>query len=141
MARLSWWRALFYLNLVILFLVIFYKIYLNFFEQDYGAVHAEQVERIESILHGEDTFSFAVVGNINNFNVIYLLSNGNPTTEKFYQAGQTDILVTWLFKLTMNSQDYGLAAAIGILVFVICATLSLIVYNNSKSMKDEEAFS
>ena len=44
-------------------------------------------------------------------------------------------------KLTMNSQDYGLAAAIGILVFVICATLSLIVYNNSKSMKDEEAFS
>ena len=81
------------------------------------------------------------VGNINNFNVIYLLSNGNPTTEKFYQAGQTDILVTWLFKLTMNSQDYGLAAAIGILVFVICATLSLIVYNNSKSMKDEEAFS
>ena len=40
MARLSWWRALFYLNLVILFLVIFYKIYLNFFEQDYGAVHS-----------------------------------------------------------------------------------------------------
>ena len=81
------------------------------------------------------------VGNINNFNVIYLLSNGSPTTEKYYQAGQTDILVTWLFKLTMISQDYGLAAAIGILVFVICATLSLIVYNNSKSMKDEEAFS
>ena len=42
------------------------------------------------------------VGNINNFNVIYLLSNGNPTTEKYYQAGETDILVTWLFKLTMN---------------------------------------
>lgn len=81
------------------------------------------------------------VGNINNFNVIYLLTNGGPTTEKFYQAGYTDILVTWLFKLTMNSHDYNLAAAIGILVFIICATLSLIVYNNSKSMKDEEAFS
>lgn len=81
------------------------------------------------------------VGNINNFNVIYLLTNGGPTTEKFYQAGYTDILVTWLFKLTMNSQDYNLAAAIGILVFIVCATLSLIVYNNSKSMKDEEAFS
>lgn len=66
MSRLSWWRALFYLNLLILVLVVFYKIYLNFFEQDYGAVHAEQVERIESILHGEEAFSFAVVGNINN---------------------------------------------------------------------------
>ncbi len=81
------------------------------------------------------------VGNINNFNVIYLLTGGGPTTPDFYQAGQTDILVTWLFNLTMSSQDYGLAAAIGILVFIVCATISLIVYNNSKSMKDEEAFS
>lgn len=81
------------------------------------------------------------VGNINNFNVIYLLTGGGPTTEQFYQAGRTDILVTWLFNLTMGSQDYGLAAAIGILVFIVCATLSLLIYNNSKSMKDEEAFS
>lgn len=81
------------------------------------------------------------VGNINNFNVIYLLTSGGPTTENFYQAGYTDILVTWLFKLTMNSHDYNLAAAIGILVFIVCATISLLVYNNSKSMKDEEAFS
>lgn len=81
------------------------------------------------------------VGNINNFNVIYLLTGGGPSTEKLYQAGRTDILVTWLFNLTMGSQDYGLAAAIGILVFIVCATLSLIVYNNSKSMRDEEAFS
>lgn len=81
------------------------------------------------------------VGNINNFNVIYLLTGGGPTTHDFYQAGQTDILVTWLFTLSMTTKDYGLAAAIGILVFIVCATLSLIIYNNSKSMKDEEAFS
>ncbi len=81
------------------------------------------------------------VGNINNFNVIFLLTGGGPSTEEFYQAGRTDILVTWLFNLTMNSQDYGLAAAIGILVFIVCATLSLLIYNNSKSMRDEEAFS
>lgn len=81
------------------------------------------------------------VGNINNFNVIYLLTGGGPSTEAYYQAGRTDILVTWLFTLSMSSQDYGLAAAIGILVFIVCATLSLIIYNNSKSMKDEEAFS
>jgi arabinogalactan oligomer/maltooligosaccharide transport system permease protein len=81
------------------------------------------------------------VGNINNFNVIYLLTSGGPSNPDYYNAGDTDILVTWLFKLTMNSNDYNLAAAIGILVFIVCATLSLIVYNNSKSMKDEEAFS
>ena len=83
------------------------------------------------------------VGNINNFNVIFLLSNGGPTNPDYFNAGYTDILVTWLYNLSMGSgvQDYGLASAIGILVFIICATLSLIVYNNSKSMKDEEAFS
>ncbi len=81
------------------------------------------------------------VGNINNFNVIYLLSNGGPTTENYYQAGYTDILVTWLFKLTMSTNDYNLAATIGILVFIVCATLSLITFNMTKSAKDEEAFS
>lgn len=82
------------------------------------------------------------VGNINNFNVIYLLTGGGPTTSDFYQAGHTDILVTWLFKLTMEAEkDYKLSATIGILVFIICAVLSLIVFNSSKSAKDEEAFS
>ena len=82
------------------------------------------------------------IGNINNFNVIYLLTNGGPTNVDAYNAGHTDILVTWLFKLTMgDKQDYKLAAAIGILVFIVCATLSLITFNMTKSAKDEEAFS
>lgn len=76
------------------------------------------------------------VGNINNFNVIYLLTGGGPTTQDYYQAGRTDILVTWLFTLSMNSQDYGLAAAIGILVFIVCATLSLMHATDSKPLND-----
>lgn len=82
------------------------------------------------------------VGNINNFNVIYLLTNGGPSKDiHLYQAGQTDLLVTWLFKLTMESQDYNTAAAVGILVFIVCATLSLITFNLSKSSRNEEEFS
>ena len=81
------------------------------------------------------------IGNINNFNVIYLLTDGAPYTENFYQAGYTDLLVTWLFKLTMTTQDYNLAAAVGILVFIVCATLSLITFNLTKSAKNEEEFS
>lgn len=81
------------------------------------------------------------VGNINNFNVIFLLSGGGPSNVSMYQAGETDLLVTWLYKLTMNNNDNNLAAAIGIIVFVICGTLSLITFNNTKSSKDEGAFS
>ncbi|MBQ2348097.1 MAG: sugar ABC transporter permease [Clostridia bacterium] len=81
------------------------------------------------------------VGNINNFNVIYLLTKGSPNKDaNLYQAGQTDILVTWLFKLTLDQNDYNTAAAVGILVFIVCATLSLITFNLSKSSRNEEEF-
>ncbi|MEE0061351.1 MAG: sugar ABC transporter permease [Acutalibacteraceae bacterium] len=82
------------------------------------------------------------VGNINNFNVIFLLSGGGPQNLDMYRAGETDLLVTWLYKLTMgDSPDNNLAASIGILVFIICGSLSLITFNNTKSAKDEGAFS
>ena len=59
------------------------------------------------------------VGNINNFNVIYLLTTGGPLTLDYYQAGKTDLLVTWLYKLTVNEQNYSLASTIGIFIFLI----------------------
>ena len=78
-------------------------------------------------------------GNINNFNVIYLLTGGGPNPE-LQSAGKTDLLVTWLFKLTMNEQKYNLGAVIGILTFVILAVVSLVTYRSSGSYKDEEGF-
>lgn len=79
-------------------------------------------------------------GNINNFNVIFLLSGGGPDSLEYYYAGKTDLLVTWLYRLTITQKDYNLGAVIGILVFVILATLSLITYRRTSSYKDEGAF-
>ncbi|WP_165855867.1 glycosyltransferase [Marinobacter sp. JSM 1782161] len=59
-------KALFYLCLLIVLLLIGYKIYLDFFEPDYEAVHTEQIDRIHQALDDSDQYSFAVVGNINN---------------------------------------------------------------------------
>lgn len=81
------------------------------------------------------------IGNINNFNVIFFLTQGGPNNDKMYNAGDTDLLVTWLYKLTSDKNDYSLAATIGILVFIFCAALALITYNSTRSAKDEEAFS
>ena len=79
------------------------------------------------------------VGNINNFNVIYLLSGGGPTRVGD-TAGQTDLLVTWLYKLTIDQQYYNLGAVIGIMTFVILTIITLVTYRNSSSYKNEEAF-
>ncbi len=80
------------------------------------------------------------IGNINNFNIIYFLTRGGPATLDYYQAGKTDLLVTWLYKLTVNSKDYSYASTIGILVFIISAVFSLIAYRRTSSYKNEEEF-
>lgn len=80
------------------------------------------------------------IGNINNFNVIYLLTGGGPASLSYYQAGSTDLLVTWLYKLTVNTQDYSLASTIGIFIFIICAFFSLLVFNRTSSQKEEDTF-
>lgn len=78
-------------------------------------------------------------GNINNFNVIYLLTGGAPTTVG-NTAGSTDLLVTWLYKLSVDRQQYNLAAVIGILTFLVLSLVSLVTYRNSGSYKNEEGF-
>ena len=89
------------------------------------------------------------VGNLNNFNVIYLLTQNNQliNTEIGTAGGvsvcYTDLLITWLYKMTLNSAEtkYYMASVIGILVFVVVAVLSLIVYNVIPSTKNEEDYS
>ena len=83
------------------------------------------------------------IGNINNFNVIYLLSGGGPGDLLKYTSGAkgTDLLITWLYKLSLGvDRNYTLASVIGILVFIISATLSLLVYNKSSAVTQEDQF-
>ena len=80
------------------------------------------------------------VTNFNNFNVIYLLTGGGPFSLDYYQAGKTDLLVTWLYKLTVNRNDYSLASTIGIFIFILVSTCSLIVYNRTGAVQKEAQF-
>ena len=79
--------------------------------------------------------------NLNNFNVIYLLTQGKPTSmELTGGAGYTDLLITWLYKLTVNDTNYRMAAVLGIMVFAVTAVISLVVYRLLPSVRDEEGF-
>jgi arabinogalactan oligomer/maltooligosaccharide transport system permease protein len=84
-------------------------------------------------------------GNINNFNVIYLLTGGAPININASGAagsvGYTDLLITWLFKITTGAESkYYLASVLGILVFIIMAIFTLVVYGILPSIKNEEDF-
>ena len=81
------------------------------------------------------------IGNLNNFNVIFLLNKGQPQSMQLSnKAGATDLLVTWLYKITVEDNNYRIAAVIGIMVFIVTAVISLVVYNTMPSVKDEEGF-
>jgi len=85
-------------------------------------------------------------GNMNNFNVIYLLTGGAPTKLGAYSAGgvsagQTDLLITWLFNITQGGEHlYYQASVVGILVFLVVALITLLVYSRLPSNKNEEDF-
>jgi arabinogalactan oligomer/maltooligosaccharide transport system permease protein len=86
------------------------------------------------------------IGNMNNFNVIYLLTGGGPpkvdAAGVIGAPGEVDLLITWLFKMITTSEPaaYNLASVIGIIVFVVVASISLVVYNVMPSTKNEEDF-
>ncbi|HRX57859.1 MAG TPA: sugar ABC transporter permease [Eubacteriales bacterium] len=73
------------------------------------------------------------IANINNFNVIYLLTQDvyftMDTKLAASNAKDIDLLVTWLYRLTNDSYNYKMASVIGILVFLVCAVFTLLAFN------------
>ena len=79
--------------------------------------------------------------NFNNFTLIYLLTKGGPldSASSGYDAGGTDILITFVYKIAFSSghgQDYGLASAFSILIFILVATFSLISFRRTRTLED-----
>jgi arabinogalactan oligomer/maltooligosaccharide transport system permease protein len=77
--------------------------------------------------------------NFNNFNNVFLLTGGGPTTDDQAVAGATDILISYTYKLAFESgkgQDYGLASAISIYIFFIVAAMSASGFLRSKALEN-----
>lgn len=84
------------------------------------------------------------VRNINNFNVIYLLTQDVYVTSDQLLANsnakEVDLLVTWLFRLTNEYYNYKIASVIGIIVFIICAGFTLVTFTQTIKGSREEDF-
>lgn len=78
--------------------------------------------------------------NINNFGAIYFLTGGDPkvTDTTITGAGTTDLLVTWIYKLTMNELKYCKASVLAMLVFIVMAPFAIWNFRNTKSYKEGE---
>jgi arabinogalactan oligomer/maltooligosaccharide transport system permease protein len=84
------------------------------------------------------------VKNINNFNVIYLLTQDVFITPDQAlansKAKEVDLLVKWLFRLTSEDYNYKMASVIGIIVFIICAVFTFVSFSRMIAGDKEEEF-
>lgn len=82
------------------------------------------------------TFSY----NLNNFGAVFFLTGGGPTDTLTTQsgAGATDILMSWMYKLTLDLRQYNKAAVLSILIFAVIAPFAIYNFSRTKAFKDGE---
>ncbi|HHU19888.1 MAG TPA: sugar ABC transporter permease [Bacilli bacterium] len=75
-------------------------------------------------------------GNFNNFNIIYLLNNGGPAVSG-QSAGGTDILISWVYKLTFEMNNYSIAAAISLIIGLFVSIFAIFQFRRTRSFREE----
>jgi arabinogalactan oligomer / maltooligosaccharide transport system permease protein len=76
--------------------------------------------------------------NFNNYNVIKLLTDGGPFPPNNSTAGETDILISYTFRLAFGGQgaQYGLAATISIAIFALLAVISFVSFRRTRALEE-----
>ncbi len=75
--------------------------------------------------------------NFNNFGAIFLLTEGGPINPEYRFAGHTDILITWIYKLTLDFQQYQIASVISIIIFLFLSGIAIWQFRRMNSFKDD----
>jgi len=76
--------------------------------------------------------------NFNNFNVVQFTTAGAPFPPDNPKAGGTDILVSYVYRLAFaeGGAQYGFAAAVSVLIFLIVATVSIIGFRRTAALEE-----
>ena len=88
---------------------------------------------IAPLLIGSFAFTF------NNFTIIWLMTEGNPVVEIGSRAGATDILLSYAYKLAFQGargNEYAMAAALGVIIFLIVALISGIGFIRTRALEE-----
>ncbi len=79
-------------------------------------------------------------GNFNNFGVIYFITGGGPgdlTSPINGFAGQTDILISWMYRLTTDHQIYNMASVFSVLIFLFVGSITAWNLSRTKAFQED----
>lgn len=79
------------------------------------------------------------IGNFNNFGIFFFL-RGGLYIDGYFLASDTDLLINWLYNLSINNNYYNVGATISLVIFIITSLISLLIYTNSSSYREEDTF-
>ena len=84
-------------------------------------------------------FIMSLAGAFNNFNTIYMFTGGGPLNISLQGgAGDTDTIITWLFKMTVNQQLYNYGSALSLILFVFIAAFSIFNLRKTRTFREED---
>lgn len=76
--------------------------------------------------------------NFNNFGAVFFLTGGGPANSSYQFAGHTDILISWIYKMTITFRMYNMATVISFAVFVVIGSISAWNFTRTKAFKEED---
>lgn len=79
------------------------------------------------------------IGNFNNFGVFFFLRS-DVLSDGYFLASDTDLLINWLYRMSIDNNYYAIGAAISLIIFAITSILSLLVYVQSSAYKKEDTY-
>lgn len=80
------------------------------------------------------------IANFNNFGIFYFLRGGGLIADGYFLASDTDLLINWLYNLSISNDYYSIGAAISIIIFLFTSAVSLAVYVLSPSYRQEDTY-
>ncbi len=78
-------------------------------------------------------------GNFNNFGVIYFITGGGPNAGMYSRgfAGDTDILISWMYKLTVDESIYNIASVFSVLIFLFVGSITAWNLSRTRAFKED----
>jgi len=79
----------------------------------------------------------SVTFNFNNFGIVFFVTEGGPLNPRYLVAGSTDILISWIYKLTLEQRMFNYAGAMSVLIFVVVASVAAWNLSRTRAFKED----
>lgn len=76
--------------------------------------------------------------NFNNFGAVFFLTGGGPANPNYQFAGHTDLLISWIYKLTIDFRMYNMATVVSFAIFVVVGSISAWNFSRTKAFREED---